>query len=312
MESLDFAYKFPFSQEAKEIVQRQPNQISIKYLDLGGSQIEAALSNSLDYSDIRINSVKLDYIMTYLYSRMLLSAVKRPDLIKLYAIAEAGRSSSALLASENTEVMRLCSELNIRVAGTFDNRADQFSIRFTDYTSNAPRSAEYELVNQRLSGGIVMLDKNALARIIEQAMIKEIMRGLPIKGSELPREVVEYSKSLRLKPAAKIETKGRGKRSEEWIENLLRTPIADVRHRTVNLILAPYLVNTKELSIEQAVKIISDYIERCRQIDPNTKINERYIEYQCNYAKRKGLRPLSYDRAKELLGEIIETSSNKA
>jgi len=81
-----------------------------------------------------------------------------------------------------------------------------------------------------------------------------------------------------------------------------------VRHRTVNLILAPYLVNTKQLEVEQAARIISDYIERCKQIDPNTKINERYIEYQCSYAKRRGLRPLSHERAKELLGSAVEVN----
>jgi hypothetical protein len=73
----------------------------------------------------------------------------------------------------------------------------------------------------------------------------------------------------------------------------------------VNLILAPYLVNTKGIDVEQAAKIIIEYIDRCRAIDPNTKINERYIEYQCDYAKKKGLRPLSLSRAKELLGEQI-------
>ena len=74
----------------------------------------------------------------------------------------------------------------------------------------------------------------------------------------------------------------------------------------MNLILAPYLVNTKGLDVEQASRRIIVYIERCKQIDPSTKINDRYIEYQCNYAKRKGLRPLSMERARELLGEHID------
>jgi hypothetical protein len=80
----------------------------------------------------------------------------------------------------------------------------------------------------------------------------------------------------------------------------------------VNLILAPYLVNSKGLEVEQASRIIVDYIERCKQIDPSTKINERYIEYQCNYAKKRGLRPLSLDRARELLGDQIDFEAQPA
>ena len=151
-----------------------------------------------------------------------------------------------------------------------------------------------------------------MIKILEQAVRKEISKGLPIKITDLPKQVIEYSKGLKLKPAAKIEVKA-GKKSEEWIEKLLQTPIADVRHRTVNLILAPYLVNTKGYDVEQATKIINDYIERCKEIDPNTKITESYIRYQCNYAKRRGLKTLSLDRAKELLGSQVdlEPTQNK-
>ncbi len=310
--ALDFAYKYPFSKEAKEIVQRQGNEINGKYLMMGGKQIEGFIDKALDYSDISINSVKLDYVMTYLYSRMLLSTLRRPDLIKIYAIAVAGRSAQALERSENAELIRLASELGMNVTGTFNNgksrqeMSELFSMRVVDYLNNLPRNQRFELVNQRISGGVVVLDKSGIVRVIEQAMTKEILRGLPIKSSELPKEIIEYSKTIKVKPPPKLETIPKGKRSEEWIERLLQTPIADVRHRTVNLILAPYLVNTKQLEVDQAIRIINDYIERCKQIDPNTKITDRYIEYQCNYAKRRGLKPLSFDHAKELLGSAIE------
>ena len=35
-----------------------------------------------------------------------------------------------------------------------------------------------------------------------------------------------------------------------WIEKLLKTPISDFRKNSVNLILAPYLINIKELPIK--------------------------------------------------------------
>ena len=306
--ALNFAYKYPFSNEAKAIVESQPNKINPKYLILSSGHIDNIISNSLDYKEISLGSIKLDYIMTYLYSRMILSASKRLDLIKSYALAESRRSSKALAASDISEMLKLSSELDIRVTERFHSRnepnVEELAMSFTDYVSNSPKKPEFELVNQKLSGGIVLLDKNKMSKILEQIIFKEILKGLPIKSADLPREVVDYTKTLKFK-MPEIRTGARPEKKKGWIERLLQTPIADIRHRTVNLILAPYLVNTKGLEVEQAVKIINEYIEKCKEIDPSTKINESYIRYQCSYAKRRGLKPLSLDRAKELLGNTI-------
>ena len=103
-----------------------------------------------------------------------------------------------------------------------------------------------------------------------------------------------------------IKLPEKGQKTFRWIERLLQTPIPDVRHRTVNLILAPYLVNVRNMSPEEAFKVINDYIERCKKVNPDTKIGEQYIRYQCNYAKKRGMRPLALQKAKELLGGLVE------
>jgi hypothetical protein len=306
--ALDFAYRYPFSDEAKRIVEKQEDRINIKYLDMAAKHIDNALAGNLAYKEIKMDSIRLDYVMAYLYSRLLLSAVKRRDIIKSYALAEARRSAEILPLSDDSDVKRIAAELGIEMNSSFDsvrsNRQNEFAMSFVDYVNNTPKDKGFALVNQKLSNGVVLLNKTQLSRIIERAIEGEISKGLPIKSSDLPKQVIEYSKTLRFKTIAKAEQSSK-KGSEAWIEKLLQTPIADVRHRTVNLILAPYLVNTKGIDVEQAAKIIIEYIDRCRAIDPNTKINERYIEYQCDYAKKKGLRPLSLSRAKELLGEQI-------
>ena len=72
---VDIAYKYPFSSEAKEVVAQQQNQIKSKYLEMAGKQIEQSGTESANYTEISIGSVKIDYVMSYLYSRMLLSAI---------------------------------------------------------------------------------------------------------------------------------------------------------------------------------------------------------------------------------------------
>ncbi|MGI0100513.1 MAG: DNA primase noncatalytic subunit PriX [Candidatus Micrarchaeaceae archaeon] len=311
---LDFAYKYPFSDEAKEIVGEHGGAIDIRYLDMGRRQIESAISVGIPYSDINVSSAKLDYIMAYLYSRMLLSTTKRIDLIRMYSAAEARRSANAMQMAGADEVIAAASQAGIRLARTFEKYkgiggADEFSLGFDEYISNIPKAQGFGLVNRDLSSGVIVLDRGKAVAIIEQAMAKEIGRGLPIRLQDLPKQVVDYSRGLRFGPTVTIKAKARGAGTEAWIEALLQTPIADVRHRTVNLILAPYLVNTKGLDVEQACKIIGNYIERCRQVDPSTRINDSYIRYQCSYAKRRGLKPLSFERAKELLGDAVSMDS---
>ena len=306
---LEFAYRYPFSKAAREVVAAQPNEVARKYLDRARDHIDEAVNRGLAYTEVRLSYPKLDYVMTYLYSRMVLSALKDRNLIRAYARAEGARSAEAAGALGIDELMRACGELGLEIGrrfGSEGNGGGEFAIRFEQYIRSAPRRMEYELVNQRLGGGAVILGSDRMKGLLGEAAAREMMKGLPIRLNELPPQVVEYSKGVRIRVKGSEAKEKRDKASEAWIEDLLKTPIPDVRHRTVNLILAPYLVNSRGLDVEQATKIIVEYIERCKEIEPSTKVTERYIEYQCNYAKRRGLKPLSRERAKELLhGTLI-------
>ncbi len=52
--------------------------------------------------------------------------------------------------------------------------------------------------------------------------------------------------------------------------------------------------------------MISNYIDRCKELNPDTKVSEPYIRYQVKYAKEKGMKPLSLVKAKELLSDLID------
>jgi DNA primase large subunit len=148
-------------------------------------------------------------VMAYLYSRLLLSAVKRRDIIKSYALAEARRSAEILPLSDDSDVKRIAAELGIEMNSSFDsvrsNRQNEFAMSFMDYVNNTPKDKGFALVNQKLSNGVVLLNKTQLSRIIERAIEGEISKGLPIKSSDLPKQVIEYSKTLRFKTIAKAE-----------------------------------------------------------------------------------------------------------
>jgi hypothetical protein len=62
-----------------------------------------------------------------------------------------------------------------------------------------------------------------------------------------------------------------------WIENLLKTPIADFRKLAIWRILVPYLLNIRGLSPDDTMSIIREWLDRCNQLrrldfSPNHRI----------------------------------------
>jgi Primase X len=83
-----------------------------------------------------------------------------------------------------------------------------------------------------------------------------------------------------------------------WIERLLQTPVDDYRKFAIWRILAPYLINIKGCSTENAFTMIRDWLNKCnslRQLD----FNPNYIvKYNINSAKRTGYLPIRLEKLK--------------
>jgi non-catalytic primase subunit PriX-like protein len=83
-----------------------------------------------------------------------------------------------------------------------------------------------------------------------------------------------------------------------WIEKLLQTPIDDYRKFAIWRILAPYLINIKGCSTEDAFTLIRDWLNKCnslRQLDFNLNY---IIKYNINSAKKTGYLPISLEKLK--------------
>ena len=107
----------------------------------------------------------------------------------------------------------------------------------------------------------------------------------------------------------KLSSKEKGRRKRDgpsvsrnttipWIEKLLQTPLDDYRKFAIWRILAPYLINIKGSSNEDAFTMIKDWLNKCnslRQID----FNPNYVvKYNINSAKKAGYLPISLDKLK--------------
>ncbi|MEM4099045.1 MAG: DNA primase noncatalytic subunit PriX [Candidatus Micrarchaeaceae archaeon] len=308
-EAIEFAYKYPFSEEAKALIESLGiNRINPEHLKLGTIEVENALNGqNPEYTKTSYNEIKSAYVISYVYARMIASSLGMYAVKKLAAF-EAERSYAAMMEESEENIMHLSEELGVHISkGTYTGHT-YFEMPFYEYIEISKRDDSISLVHQMLSNGKVILDKPALAKSLRIRIMDKMLENMPIPQKSIPKEVVNASKSISKialetvanQPVASVQS-GR----YAWIERLLNTPLPDFRHRIVNIVLAPYLVNVKRLSEEQAAEIISKYIERCKELNPNTNITESYIKYQCSYSKKRGLKPLSLKRAKELLGDMF-------
>jgi len=306
---LDFAYRYPFSAEAKEIIASlESSKVEEKYLKAGMIRIGQAFSDSeIPFTKTQVADMRLVYLVSYVYSRMLVSAVGNSPvtayLVNKYAIAEAKRCGEALTVDTMQNMEKLGKEIGIN----FVAKGDSFELPFYEYVNVEPKSnKEYALINQQLERGIVYLNRKRMVRIFEEAIKRSILKGLPIDQKYLPKEIIESSTKLKI-PKPKINPSAlKGGPASDWIEKLLEIPLPDFRHRAVNLILAPYFANVKNLDVDQAVAAIMEYIEKCKGLNPQTDVTEAYVRYQVSYAKKKGTKPYSLERAKSLIGNAID------
>ena len=304
---IDFAYKYPFAPQAKSVVaELNLNKIDHDLLKFGRIRVEEALNKgAIEYKSTPLLELKKTYLISYVYARMLVSSLGNKSYAGRYAIAEARRCASALKGDSDVALFKVCADLNIKAR----KKGDMFLIGFVAFASNVPKNSGISLSNQKLEGGEISLEKDELVKILEEAMFREIRKGLPIDIKAIPAEVADYAKSMKI-IVPEIEIRGlHGKASDirrySWIEKLLSTPIGDVRHRTVNLILAPYLTNIRGMSAEAAAEVIVKYIDRCKEINPDTDVNASYISYQCRYAKSRSLKPMALERAADMLKGTI-------
>ena len=83
-----------------------------------------------------------------------------------------------------------------------------------------------------------------------------------------------------------------------WIEKLLKTPIDDYRKFVVWRILAPYLINIRKCSADEASNIIRGWLDRCRNLRQLDFTPNYIIKYNINSAKRNNYLPISLEKLK--------------
>ena len=125
------------------------------------------------------------------------------------------------------------------------------------------RSQRWKLVNRPLADGIVYLTENDLNDFFGDLSEKMIYGGVKnLRKVAFPKQLVTVREEVVpfLPPP-----KTRSTRGYLYIEELLKHPVSDGRHRLTWLVLAPYMINVKNLEENEAVERIRAVRRRQRR-----------------------------------------------
>jgi non-catalytic primase subunit PriX-like protein len=119
-----------------------------------------------------------------------------------------------------------------------------------------------------------------------QNLLKEFRRWITTEeyGQKLKNSKKDHFKQISFPSPNRIE----------WIERLLRTPLNDNRKYCLLHVLAPYLVNVKNLPTEESAKILEIWLLHCSKLRP-LDFNP-YIEIKSRLKYVKDYRPMGLSK----------------
>ncbi len=173
----------------------------------------------------------------------------------------------------------------------------RYSLPFEGYLSlvskyELTKSQKWKLVRQGLEKGAVHMSDNLLNDLFGDCAQMAIAEGVRnLRRAPFPKQLLGARNGvMQYVPAQRAKT---GK-SYLYVEDLLKHPVSDGRHRLVWLVLAPYLVNVKKVDDQEAIEKIRGFVSGGGE----TREMKRFVEYNVRRARRNGLLPPTFSTLK--------------
>ena len=266
---------------SKEVVQQAGSRLLNA---LGRAQYEPHLSEFIEFSS---------------FFAAALVASQDSFLTSKFAKKEGERSKGFFVretAGSKPSIMEECFSVHVTPV-EWEGQQASYSMPVEEYLTLVARTeltktVRWKLVRQPLQDGMVFLSDNLLNDLFgdcAQAVIAEGTKNLrkgvfPKPLTELRTEVLRFVPTQRAKSGA----------GYAYVDELLKHPVSDGRHRLVWLVLAPYLVNVRKLEDEEAIDRIRAFVA----VAGETRDMRRFIEYNVRRARRNGLMPPTFSTLK--------------
>ena len=287
--------KYPFSPGSRQFFEAIPVEDSLASREVL-VQAEQRLLNCLGRSRYEAHISELIEFSSFFAAALVAS--QDPVLASRFSKKEAERAREHF-GKETTvgkaRTVAECFGVNVEMPQT--QQGVKFAMPFEAYLATTSkfqlvRNPKWKLARQELGGGILFMTDNMLNDFFldcSQGAIGDGVRNL--RKGQFPKQLVAIRDAvMRFVPAPKVRS-GKG---YLYVEDLLKHPVSDGRHRLVWLVLAPYLVNVKQLDDEQAVEKIRAFVAFAGE----TSQMRRFVEYNVRRARRNGLKPPTFANLK--------------
>lgn len=199
--------RYPFLAEASEYIKKLNLSIdslleSIAYSS-AWTRAKMRVQEALEFGAVRESGVTseaefINELLSYVLTRVIVSCIKDPYLVRRYALAEAVHAYSGLQNMDIKFISSIAPQLNLN---TVEVRDDEVDLNITDYLkySIGLRSPEmkWKLINRDVCDGVVTITPQDLARLIQEALRLKIQNELPIEvDSELKDKINPKIKDL--------------------------------------------------------------------------------------------------------------------
>ncbi|MBQ8643316.1 MAG: DNA primase, partial [Candidatus Methanomethylophilaceae archaeon] len=268
------AAKFPFLKESAEFVEKNNADLeSLLTSPLyeparirGKERVLDALANSeVSYKPLMNDYDRLMEVMSYPYSRMIVSMVGDRFLTKRYALAEAVRMNKLLNGEDLRTVAVVSEELGITSSADADGI---IHMGFHDYLmlSSRLKSIDWKLINTNIDKGKVLLPQDKFSRLMQNAFQDKIESELPLMTPDefrqyLKKDVESITATLEETKKKFSPTGGEGMKNEYLPPCIIR--ILDMSRRGMNLphsarfALVTFL-NALGLTYDDIIKVFSE------------------------------------------------------
>ena len=197
-------WRYPFLPAAREAVQEMyPKGQLEKQLEmllddplygeartLAVERLSAAVADRMESLGTPVNERDEEmHLLSYLFSRLILSAQADLKVINWVALTEALRAEKTLEKEEASVLVWVSGQLGVPVEVV----EEKFQVEYTVYltATKSLRTGRWKLVNRGVVDGNVMLDQSTLVRVLREIVVEHLQKELPELPEELGAKVLE-------------------------------------------------------------------------------------------------------------------------
>lgn len=285
----DLELRYPFAPRSRKFFESVPVEEGLASKEVV-AQTEARLLNSLGRSRYEPNMSELVEFSSFFAGALVAS--QDPVLASRFSKREAERAKEFFVREpprSKVLVMAECFASQIREEDGKDGRPG-YTLPFEGYLAlvsryELARNSMWKLTRQALDGGVVHVGDNLLNDLFGDCASAAIAEGVRnLRKAPLPKQLLGVKATvIQYVPSPKPRTN----KGYLYVEGLLAHPVSDGRHRLTWLVLAPYLINVRNLDDETAIEKIRAFVA----VAGETSAMRRFIEYNVRRARRNGLLP---------------------